>query len=203
MPIRQEDKEFIQSLSFLGGLLGACLGVFVVIHLSEQARARNAEKSEFHQTQAALVKLSNAAVNPSNPISNSDVLERVQEQIAQDPSAGKSHEPCFWLSISRWTFRGICAGSGTVGAIAGYATIRLTGWVGSLMLFGLIRLLYAGIRKFAPNSAAAQRPVPVENGTALYQRDEHRLLPVMVKLIFLLLLALSVLAAVVWYLTAL
>jgi hypothetical protein len=57
MPIRREDKEFIQALSLLGALFGACIGVFAVMHLSDRARETHTAQTEYTQTQAALLKL--------------------------------------------------------------------------------------------------------------------------------------------------
>jgi ABC-type branched-subunit amino acid transport system permease subunit len=202
MSIRREDKEFIQSLSVLGALLGACIGGFMVMHLSERAHRHYAEQFEQQQTHAALMKLSSAAVTPNNPIANKDVLEQVQQQISPEsrlPQPAKG----FWLTLPRWKLWALAGGGGLVGGITGFGAIRLTGLLGSLMIFQFIRLLYAAIRKYAPNSAAAKtlQPKPEDNSNQQYQRNDQRILPVVVKLFFFLLLTLILLTIVVWYLT--
>jgi ABC-type branched-subunit amino acid transport system permease subunit len=202
MSIRREDKEFIQSLSILGALLGTCIGAFMVMHLSDRAHRRYAEESEQQQTHAALLKLSTAAVTPNNPIANKDVLEQVQQHISPD-SQQAGPEKGFWLTLPRWKLWILSGGGGLAGAFSGFTAIRLTGMLGSLLIYHFLRLLYAGIRRYAPNSSAAQtlKPKPDENGSQVYQRNEQRILPVVVKLFFFLLLTLILLTVVVWYLT--
>lgn len=201
MSIRREDKEFIQSLSILGALLGACIGAFMVMHLSDRAHRRYAEQSEQQQTHAALLKLSTATVTPNNPIANKDVFEQVQQQIT--PESQAHPDKGFWLTLPRWKLWALAGGGGLAGTITGFTAIRLTGLLGSLLIYHFLRLLYAGIRRYAPNSAAAQtlKPKPDENGSQVYQRNDQRILPVIVKLFFFLLLTLILLTIVVWYLT--
>ena len=96
MPIRREDKEFIQALSLFGALLGACIGVFAVVHFSNQAREQHFEQNEYQQTHAALLKLSSTVVNPDNPIADENVLNQVQQQIEQTPAPKTVPEKSFW-----------------------------------------------------------------------------------------------------------
>jgi cytosine/uracil/thiamine/allantoin permease len=51
MPIRREDKEFIQALSLFGALLGACIGVFAVVHFST-ANPRGPAETEHYSRQS-------------------------------------------------------------------------------------------------------------------------------------------------------
>ncbi|HOK97078.1 MAG TPA: hypothetical protein PKW71_13245, partial [Anaerohalosphaeraceae bacterium] len=100
-----------------------------------------------------------------------------------------------------------CGGSGAAGAVGGYAAIWLTGWVGSYAVYHFIRLLYKALRVAVP-SRVSVKPLPVNkptvtSGGIMYQRDDNRLLPTVVKLTFLLLFVLGVLAAIVGYVTAL
>lgn len=205
MPIRREDKEFIQALSLLGALFGACIGVFAVIHLSDRARETHTEQTEYTQTQAALLKLKTAVVNPSNPISNENVLSQVQQHVPQGPAPAVAPQQSFWLRIPRWGYIGLCGGGGVAGAITGFSSIWLIGWVGSYFVVYLIRGMYRVIGKVAPN-APAVRNTPAsghtQSYTGQYPRNEERILPTLVKLFFLLAFVLSILAAVVWKLTA-
>ena len=204
MPIRSEDKEFIQTFALFGALFGAFVGAIVVVHLSDRAHEQYTEQTEYQQTQAAIMKLSEASITPGQPLVNSDVLQQVQQQIQpEEAGAGQSADKSFWLRIPRWGFLGLCAGGCIVGTVAGFSGIWLTGWVGSVSLYALIRLFYRCIRKVAPNSAAANR-VEQSNpsGVTSFQRDNSRILPTLVKLAFLTLLVLGVLGMVVWYLTS-
>lgn len=206
MPIRREDKEFIQSLSLLGALFGACIGVFAVIHLSDRARETHTEQTEYTQTQAALLKFKTTVVNPSNPISDDNILSQVQQHAPQGPAPAAAPQQNFWLRIPRWGYIGLCGGGCVAGAIAGYSSIRLVGWVGSIFVFYLIRGMYKAIGKVAPNSPAVKNTSGSGNTqtyTGQYQRNEERILPTLVKLFFLLAFILAILAAVVWHLTAL
>lgn len=205
MPIRREDKEFIQALSLLGALFGACLGVFAVIHLSDRARETHTEQTKYTQTQAALLKLKTTVVNPSNPISDETVLDQVQQHVPQGPVPEVSTAKSFWLGLPRWGYIGICGVGGVTGAASGFSFIWLTGWVGSYFVVYLIRGMYKAIGKVAPNAAAVRNSSASGNSesyTGQYQRNEERILPALVKLFFLLIFVLSILAIVVWKLTA-
>ncbi|MCD6174360.1 MAG: hypothetical protein J7K65_01155 [Planctomycetes bacterium] len=206
MPIRREDKEFIQALSLFGALLGACIGVFGVVHISTQARQQHSEQNEYEQTHAALLKLSSTVVNPSNPIADENVLNQVQQQIQQTPVPKIVSEKSFWARIPRWGYLGICSGGGVLGALSGYYGTWVTGWCGTIFICYLIRFFYRVVRRVAPDYAASIHLQPVSGqdtqGHIQVQREDGRMLPTLVKLSALLLFLLGVLAAVVWHLTA-
>jgi hypothetical protein len=204
MPIRREDKEFIQALSLFGALLGACIGVFLVVHVSNQAREQHFEQNEYEQNNAALLKLSSTVVDPGNPIADENVLTQVQQQIDQTPAPKTVPEKSFLTGIPRWGYLGICGGSGILGALGGYYGTWITGWCGTIFICYLIRILYGIIRRTAPNYAVKinLQPVSGQQGQLQVQREDGRMLPTMVKLFALLLFVLGTLAAVVWHLTA-
>ena len=202
MSIRREDKELIHNLAVLGALLGACLGVFATAHLSGRAHEESLRNSEYQQTHAALAKLSSPKGVPGELVVDQTVIKQMQEQIQlEQPEAVDTHES-FWLRVPRWGFIGICGIGCVAGAIAGFGAIWLTGWTGSIIVYYFIRVLYKSIRKVAPNSATAksiaQSQLQASSGQTSFQRDDNRILPMVVKLIFLLFLVLSVLGAVVW-----
>jgi hypothetical protein len=205
MPIRREDKEFIQSLSLLGGLLGACMGVFAVVHFSQQAQKQSFEQNEYQQTHAALLKLSNTVVNPNNPIADKKVLNQVQQQIQQAPVPEKVVEESFWTRLPRWGYWGVLGGGCTLGAVTGYSAVFSIGWCGTVVIYYIIRFLYKIIRVVAPNYAAKINLHPPSGQSkelrGPIQREDGRILPTLVKLFFLMLFILGVLAATVWHLT--
>jgi len=207
MPIRREDKEFIQALSVLGAVFGAVLGIVLVMHFSDRAHETYTEQTEYTQTQAALAKLKTTVVNPNNPIADENVLDQVEKHFEQTPMPEPVAKKSFWLQLSHVSLLGLCTGACVAGAIAGYSSLWFTGWVGSFIMVYTIRLLYLIIRVSAPNSSAARvsaninKQVNAEEGP--FQRDDGRVLPVIVKLFFLLLVMLGILSAVVWHLTAL
>ena len=207
MPIRREDKEFIQSLSLLGALLGACVGVFVIVQISNEAQKQHFEKNEYAETHAALLKLSSTAVNPNNPIADKNVLNQVQQQIEQTPVPAEHHsEVSFWSRVPRWGYLGLCGGAGIMGAMGGYYSTWVIGCCGTIFVCYIIRLLYQVVRRVAPSYAATINLQPVSKGgdAAVIQihREEGRMLPTLVKLLFLITFLLAILAAVVWRVTA-
>lgn len=207
MPIRREDKEFIQSLSLLGALLGACVGVFALVQISNDGKTQHFEKNEYEQTHAALEKLSSTVVNANNPIADEKVLTQVLEQIEQTPAPAENIiEESFWARVPRWGFLGLCGGAGIIGAMGGYYTTWVTSCFGTFFVCYIIRMLYQVVRKVAPNYAATinLQPVSKEGDAAAIQvrREEGRMLPTLVKLLFLIAFLLCILAAVVWRVTA-
>ena len=206
MPIRREDKEFIQGLSLFGALLGACLGVFIVVHISNRAQEEHVEFSEIQQAQAALLKLSSTVVDSDSPIADEKVLNHVQEQFQQTPVPEEVPEETFWTDIPQWGYLGICGGSGILGALVGYYGTLASGWFGTVFICYLIRLMYRIVRRVAPNYALKINLQPIAEMNCQermqVQREDGRMLPTVVKLFALLLFLLGILAAVVWHLTA-
>ena len=203
MPIRREDKEFIQALSVLGAIFGACIGIIAVMHFSDRAHETYSEQTEYTQTQAALTKLKATVVNPNNPIADENVLDQVEKHLEQTPAPAPEVKKSFWVDLSRVGYLGLCTGACAVGAIAGYGSLWLFGWTGSLIVLYTIRLLYLMIRAAAPNAVVVKKSgKPITQGGGAYQRDDGRILPVLVKLFFLLLVILGILSAVVWHMTA-
>lgn len=205
MSIRREDKELIHNLAVLGSLLGACLGVFMIVHLSGKAQEENLRNSEYQQTHAALAKLSSPKGVPGELVVDQAIIKQMQDQIQAEQPEATTTEKSLWLRIPRWGFFGICGISCVGGAVGGFSTVWLTGWTGSAIVYFFIRLLYKIIRKVAPNSATAQslgqnQTRPTAGSTITIQRDDHRVLPIVIKLLFLLLLVLGVLGVVVWHL---
>lgn len=207
MLIRREDKELIHNLAVLGALFGACVCIFLVVHLSNEAHEQNVEQTEYQQTHAALAKLTVPAADADKAVVDQDILKQVQEHMIQEqPEAEVGCEESFWLKLPQWGFWGVCAAGGIAGGIAGFSTIWATGWIGSVFVYAFIRLMYRVIRKLAPNSAAAQLPQrgsADEAGQSCFERNRQRVFPTLVKLTFLLLLALGALAVVVWIVTGL
>ena len=206
MLIRHEDKEFIQALSLFGALLGACAGVFVVVHISNRVHQQYSVQNEYQQNHAALLKLSSTVANPNNPIADENVLDQVQQQIEQIPAPKVVAEESFWTCIPRWGYLGFCGGGGVLGALGGYYGTWTTGWCGTIFICYFIRFLYKIIRRVAPESAVKIHLPPVsgedEQSHYCIPREDGRILPTLIKLFFLLLFLLGILAVIVWRLTA-
>lgn len=207
MPIRREDKEFIQSLSLLGAILGACLGVIFVMHQSRSAHQEFEAVTEYHQTHAALLKLSQTVVNPNNPITDDNVMHQLQEQFEQTPQPDGPAKKGFWVELPQWGFIGLCMSGCILGAVGGYSTVMATGWIGTVIILYVIRLIYLCIRKTAPQYAASihlqsKSQTNSQQKTSPIERDNSRILPTLVKLTFFIALVLMILGAVVWHITA-
>ncbi len=199
--IRREDKEIIHNLSLLGALFGAVVGGFLVLHFHQKALLQVDSESAVVQTQRSLVQLTSNLTSEEASVAQaaiSQVNPDFQPEVPEDPS-----ETSFWVTLSPWSVRGLCAGAAAVGGIAGYLSLWGAGWVGALLTYKLIRLVYRVIRTVAPNCAAGRRSAVPSGPVCTFQRDQNRLLPTLIKLFMLLTMALSVLAVVVWYLISL
>ena len=205
MLIRREDKELIHNLALLGAFFGACLCVFLTVHMSNKAHEQHKENNEYQETNAAIAKLSSSSASPEKPVVDENILQQVQEHIQQEQPDNEAAKKSFWIELPQWGFWGICAGGGLVGAIAGFSGIWVSGWTGSVILYGLIRLFYKIIRKIAPNSAAAKLTQRSSSQTdhQAFERSQERIFPTLVKLTFILLGALGALAIVMWKVTGL
>ncbi|NLK41517.1 MAG: hypothetical protein GX298_05635 [Planctomycetes bacterium] len=199
--IRREDKEIIHNLSLLGALFGAVVGGFLVLYSHKQANHRIDSKAATAQTQQALVQLTSNLTTEEASVAQA-ALSQVNPDFQPDiPDV--SSEKSFWVDLSPWSLRGLCAGAAMVGSVAGYVSLWGAGWLGAILTYKLIRLIYRVIRAVAPNCAAAQRLATPSGTVCTYQRDQNRLLPTLVKLFMLLTMALSVLAVVIWHLISL
>jgi hypothetical protein len=173
------------------------------MHLSDRAHKLYARQTEQQQTHEALIKLSTASAVPDGPIASKEVLAQVEQQIQHDPEQATESAKKNWLKLPRWKLWSFCAAAAGAGAVVGYLAVWTTGWAGSVIIYQFLRLLYAIIRKAAPRCAAAEggQVYSAENGTCHYQRNDKRILPMIVKLFFFLLLVLILLTVVVWHLT--
>jgi hypothetical protein len=197
--IRREDKEIVHNLSFLGMLFGIFVGGFLVLHWNKQAHIKVNAQADAAYTQNSLVRLSGNLPEKEASLAQAAIgqVEAEAEPAAQEMVIEKN----FWVSLPKSAFWGICAGAAIIGGITGYLTFWGASWLGALLTYVIIRAIYGQIRTIAPNCAAASRPMS-EGNTPSFQRDQNRLLPTLIKLVMLLAIVLSVLAAIVWQLTA-
>lgn len=200
--IRREDKEIIHNLSLLGMLFGAIVGGFLVLHSHRQAQGRYDIETAAVQTHSSLERLSSNLTAAEISVAQAAMGQVVGTDAEAAPDGVNPVEKSFWIDLPQWGLWGICGAAALAGAGTGYLSLWGAGWFGSLLTYWLIRVIYRVIRKTAPDSIAAQRPLSTAGMLESYQRDEGRLLPTLVKLFMLLAMALGVLAIVVWQLTA-
>lgn len=199
--IRREDKEIIHNLSLLGMLFGALVGGFLTLHFHKQAYIRLDAETSALETHSSLVRLSSNLTAQEASVAQA-AIGQVHPDI-QTVEEGAQTEKSFWVDLPKWGLWSICGGAALAGAGVGYGALWGAGWVGSMLTYWLIRLVYRTIRTTAPESTAAHRPTTSNGTVCTYQRDHNRLLPTLIKLFMLLAMVLSVLAVVVWHLTAL
>lgn len=199
--IRREDKEIIQNLSLLGMLFGAVVGCFLILHFNKQAHLKLDDQTAAAQTHSSLVRLSSNLTEKEASLTEA-AIGQVGADIKPAPEE-MTPEKSFWVTLSPWGMWGICAGGALVGGGLGYLTLWGGSWVGSLLTYWMIRIIYGRIRATAPTCAAARRATSYEKNLYTFQRDQNRLLPTLIKLFMLLAITLSILAIVVWQLTAL
>lgn len=198
--IRREDKEIIHNLSLLGMLFGAFVGGFLTLHFDKQAHLRLNDEAIAAQTHSSLVRLSSNLTEKEASLAQA-AIGQVETDV--DPVSDEiTSEKSFWVTLPQWGLWSICAGAALAGGSAGYLTLWGAGWLGSLLTYWIIRIIYGQIRTVAPTCAAAHRPALQTRTDCTFQRDQNRFLPTLIKLFMLLTMALSALAVVVWQLTA-
>jgi hypothetical protein len=179
-------------------LFGAFVGGFLMMHCHKQAHLRLDAETAAVQTHNSLLRLSSSLSAEEVLVANAAI-----GQVSPDIEAmadADIHEGNFWTNLPRWGFWGVCGGAILVGGGAGYLSLWGAGWLGSLLTYWTIRGVYRVIRKTAPDCRAAQLKTVPAGASASFQREQNRLLPTLIKLVMLLLMALSVLAIVVWQL---
>lgn len=199
--IRREDKEIIHNLSLLGMLFGAIVGGFLTLHFHKQAHIRRDAETAAAQTHTSLVRLSSNLTAQEVSVTQAAIGQVQPDEHADREEADT--EKSVWVDLSKWGLWGICAGTALIGGGVGYLSLWGAGWFGSVLTYWLIRVIYRLIRKTVPDCPAANRSVTQAAAACTFQRDQNRLLPTLIKLFMLLVMALSVLAVVVWNLTAL
>ena len=199
--IRREDKEIIHNLSLLGMLFGAIVGGFLTLHFHKQAHLRQDAETVVAQTHSTLVRLTSNLTAQEVSVARA-AIGQVQPDVRPDAKVVRE-EKSLWIGLPQWGLWGICAGAALIGGGAGYLSLWGAGWLGSALTYWLIRIIYRLIRKTAPDCPAARRNTTPVARACTFQRDQNRLLPTLIKLFMLLAMALSVLAVVVWNLTAL
>jgi hypothetical protein len=199
--IRREDKEIIHNLSLLGMLFGAIIGGFLTLHFHKQAHLRRDAETVVAQTQSSLVRLTSNLTAQEVSVAQA-AIGQVQPDVRPDAEEVRE-EKSLWIGLSEWSLWGICAGTALIGGGVGYLSLWGAGWLGSVLTYWLIRIIYHLIRKTSPDCPAARRNTSPTATAKTFQRDQNRLLPTLIKLVMLLVMALSVLAVVVWNLTAL
>jgi len=199
--IRREDKEIIHNLSLLGMVFGAVVGCVLVLHFNKQAHLQLDDQAAAAQTHNSLVRLSSNLTEQEASLAEA-AIGQVGAAIEPAPEE-LTLEKSFWITLSPWGMWGICAGGALVGGGLGYLTLWGGSWLGSLLTYWMIRIIYSRIRTIAPACAAARRTIPSNKNLWAVQRDQNRLLPTRIKLFMLLAITLSIVAIVVWQLPAL
>ena len=175
---------------------------FLTLHFHKQAHHRLDAASDAAQTHSSLVRLSSNLTAQEASVAQA-AIGQVQPDTRVEGQEEERTEKSLWVGLSQWSLWGICAGTALIGGGVGYLSLWGAGWLGSVLTYWLIRIIYHLIRKTSPDCPAARRNTSPTVTAKAFQRDQNRLLPTLIKLVMLLVMALSVLAVVVWNLTAL
>jgi hypothetical protein len=196
MLIRREDKTIIYYIA----LLGAVLSVFIASTLPGKLR----EKEDSSVSQCNDSVLQAGAIDKLRQASElsiqMDVVENVTKQLAAVEVQEKSTSPTlsFWASMSRWQVIVLSIGAGA----AGYGVFWVTMWSGIVALYTFIRAVYFLIARISPNCPAARKSSKTIDGRVIFERNPDRILPLLIKLVVLVTLALALLGVIVWQMTA-
>ena len=196
MQIRREDKEFINYLRLLGAGMGAILAVLAVFHLRDNAKNQLSEQRHYVQQNFALA--------------NSPLIESLQvvDNIAggfldnakqADAELGRL-ESGFWATVSPVDLTVLSATACVVGLIGGYCSVWLLSTIGTLVTIKLIRLTYKIIWRIRPEFDGGRQQIQSGNNVRI-KRNEHRILPGLLKLSVMALIGLIILWAAVYYYT--
>jgi hypothetical protein len=197
MLIRQQDKAIIHYVALLGTVLSA-LGAGVVIwNLPEQRQSAIAMQNEASQEASALDKLSQAGIMPEHlHIAKAAAKELTTETVQEMPVWS------FCDSLAIWQLALLSLAGATASAAISYGLIWTTMYIGSVILYIVIRRIYDVIRHLSPTMAATCGQTVTIDGQPVIQRDPTRIIPILIKLIVLMSLTLILLAVIVWQLTS-
>lgn len=198
MDIRREDKDIIQHLALLGMLFGAAIALFMTLNIRQRAVSQIGQIQQAQTVHSRLATLSSSLPKEQSKLAE-NVFQQVHTVAPDKPLSGWTE---FWASLKMPHLVGICGAIGIGGGLAGYILFGFSGWVGSLGTYWLIRALYR-FRPAAPDHPAEKRCyLRRDPNSEFIERQPHRTLPMVIKLLVLLACVLTAVGVIVWQLTA-
>jgi hypothetical protein len=194
--IRREDKTIIYYIALLGAVLSVFIASTLPGKLREKADSRTSQRNESSLQAGAIDKLKHA----SELTIKMDLIENVTNQLAavEVPKETPTASLSFWSSLHGWQIAVLAVGAGSVG----YGVFWVTMWSGIVALYTFIRSVYYIIGRISPNCPAAQKPTKILDGRIVFERNPDRVIPLIIKLVVLMTLAMALLGIIVWQMTS-
>ena len=196
MQIRREDKEFINYLRLLGAGMGAILAVLAVFHLRDNAKNQLSEQRHYVQQNFALA---NSPLIKSLQVADNIATGFLDNAKQADAELGRL-ESGFWATVSQVDLIVLSATVCVAGLVGGYCSVWLLSAIGTLGTIKLIRLTYKIIWHIRPEFDGGRQQIQSGNNVRI-KRNEHRILPGLLKLSVMALIGLLILWAAVYYYT--
>lgn len=201
MRIRREDKEAVRCMAFVGAVLGACLGPVLILNQSRQAHEKLKQHQQFLDINASVLKIDNSPVTLDQLGLSTAAVGGVLTQLQQTESEIQQLQQNFWVNLPQLTLIGMCVISSVCGVVAGYHVIWLIAWTSSLAVYKFIRAVYKLHWQLVgekPTEQSQDKDCPGTNS----RRNANRIMPTVIKLFLLTMIAIFILAFVLYYLTA-
>lgn len=188
-------------MAFVGAVLGACLGPVLILNQSRQAHDKLKEHQQFLDINASVLNISDSPVTLDQLGLSTAAVGGVLDQLQQTESEIQQLENSFWLNLPLWALASMCLGSCACGVAAGYHIVWLLTWIGSFIVYKFIRLVYK-LYWLLGNEQPTQQLQEDGSVNTARQRNTNRIMPLVIKLILLAVIAITILAFVLCYLTA-
>jgi hypothetical protein len=201
MRIRREDKEAIRCMAFVGAVLGACLGPVLILNQSRRAHEKLKQNQQFLDINASVLKIDDSPVTLDQLGLSTAAVGGVLNQLQETESEIQQLEQNFWVTLPQWTLIGMCVISCACGVVAGYHVIWIIAWTCSFAVYKFIRAIYKLHWQLGGEQPAEQSQEDDSTGT-ISRRNTHRIMPTIIKLILLTMIAIFILAFIMYYLTA-
>lgn len=201
MRIRREDKEAVRCMAFVGAVLGACLGPVLILNQSRLAHEKLKQHQQFLDINASVLEIDNSPVTLDQLGLSTAAVGGVLNQLQQTESEIQQLKQNFWVTLPQWTLIGMCVISCACGVVAGYHIIWVIAWTCSFVVYKFIRVIYKLHWQLGDKQGTQQCQEDDSTGTTS-RRNDNRIMPTVIKLFLLTMIAIFVLAFILYYLTA-
>jgi hypothetical protein len=189
-------------MALVGAVLGAVLGPVLILNQSRQVHEQLRQQQDFLNINASVRHIDHSPVTLDQLGLTTAAVGGVLDQLQQAESEIQQLEESFWIKLPLWALAGMCLGSFACGIVGGYHVVWLMAWSGSYFIYKFIRLIY---RLYWLNGGDQPTTEEVqEDGTVntVRQRNENRIMPLVIKFTILAVVVITILAFVLFYLTA-
>jgi hypothetical protein len=202
MQVRRKDEEFINSLRLLGAGVGAILAVLAVCNTYNRQNNKLSEQRALVRQNApflALAGLQQAVEQDNDKAAN--VVGELLENISPAKAELARMENTFWTTLPLLALTGLCASAAVGGLVTGYCSVWMLSWIATIATIKFIRSTYKLIWRIKPQFDGGKQIHTDDEKIPRIKRDEHRILPGVVKMCVMALIGLIIFAIAVYYLT--